>query len=50
MVCAIALTPIGHAFGFVAVPTPLLLTLAAIVIAYLAAAEFFKNVALRLFH
>jgi Mg2+-importing ATPase len=46
----IALTPIGHAFHFVAVPTSLVLTLTAIVIVYLAAAELTKNVARRWSH
>jgi Mg2+-importing ATPase len=43
--CAIALTPIGHAFNFVAVPMPLLLAVAAIVIVYLSAAEVIKGAA-----
>jgi P-type Mg2+ transporter len=45
--CAIALTPIGHAFSFVPVPMPLLLTVASIVIVYLGAAEAIKNAARR---
>jgi Mg2+-importing ATPase len=40
---AIALTPIGKALGFVSVPTPVLLTVTALVIAYLGAAEFAKR-------
>ncbi len=41
--CVIALTPVGHAFSFVAIPTQLLLTIAVIVIVYLGAAEAIKN-------
>jgi Mg2+-importing ATPase len=43
--CAIALTPLGRSLGFVSVPLELLVTIAAIVIAYLFAAEVIKNLA-----
>ena len=45
---AIALTPIGHVFGFVPVPTELSLTIVAIVVAYLGAVEAIKYAAQKL--
>jgi len=43
--CLVPLSPVGHVFGFVAVPWHLLLAIAGIVAVYLAAAEAIKNVA-----
>lgn len=43
LACLIALTPVGHAFNFVALPMHLVLTIAVVVAAYLLAAEATKN-------
>ncbi|MCX5495343.1 magnesium-translocating P-type ATPase [Kaistia dalseonensis] len=44
----LALTPLGHFVGFVAVPPPILLAIIGIVVLYLVAAEGLKRVAMRL--
>ena len=43
----LALTPLGHWFGFAPVGAPILLTIAALVVGYLAAAEALKHMALK---
>ncbi|WP_336801026.1 magnesium-translocating P-type ATPase [Kaistia sp. MMO-174] len=43
----LALTPLGHFIGFVALPAPLLATIVAIVVLYLVAAEMLKRIAMR---
>ena len=47
LACIIALTPLGRAFSFVAVPALPLLTIGGIVLAYLCLAEAVKRRALR---
>jgi Mg2+-importing ATPase len=44
---SVALTPIGRFAGFVPPPTPILVAIAGITVAYLAAAEALKPLAMR---
>ncbi len=43
----LALTPLGHPFGFVALPVPLLLAILVIAALYLGLAEILKPLAMR---